>query len=165
MAWCLDFFAAELGAGGPRRRPSGSAPSASEAACFEASPSAPHALVVFYRSIYLANDLKPIEALARALLQRLRDHERLATSLKDEAAIAPLRALIVRRSFDVVLNATAFSARLDESEGSVLDRSTPPCCRSCSRDADLRPGGLPRAVSGRPTSRCMSPCRKSTAAS
>ena len=43
------------------------------------------------------------------------------TSLKDEAALAPLRELIAREPFDVVLNATAFSARLDESGGTVLD--------------------------------------------
>ena len=49
-----------------------------DAACFEAGPGAARALIVFYRSIYLANDLEPIEALARALQrQGLRGHERL----------------------------------------------------------------------------------------
>ena len=43
------------------------------------------------------------------------------TSLRDEAAIAPLRALIATEAFDVVLNATAFSARLDDGEGAVLN--------------------------------------------
>ena len=43
------------------------------------------------------------------------------TSLKDDAALAPLRAMIAARCFDVVLNATAFSARLDDAGGTVLD--------------------------------------------
>ena len=43
------------------------------------------------------------------------------TSLKDEAALEPLRAFLESRSFDVVLNATAFSARLDELKGTALD--------------------------------------------
>src|SRR5208337_553086 len=44
-----------------------------------------------------------------------------ATSLKDEAAIGPFRGLITAQAFDVVLNATAFSARLDDGAGTVLD--------------------------------------------
>ena len=77
---------------------------------------------MFYRSIYLANDLEPIEALARALRAKgFATTSVYVTSLKDEAALAPLRALIEREPFDVVLNATAFSARLDEAEGTVLD--------------------------------------------
>ena len=123
MAACLAFFAAELGAAALAPPPERvGAFGRFEDACFEAAPGAPQALVVFYRSIYLANDLKPIEALALALRGKgFAITSVYATSLKDEAALAPLRSLIERRSFDVVLNATAFSARLDESEGTVLD--------------------------------------------
>ena len=65
-----------------------------DAACFEAGPGAARALIVFYRSIYLANDLAPIEALARALRDKgLRGDSVFVTSLKDEAALAPLARL------------------------------------------------------------------------
>jgi len=123
MAACLAFLAAELGAATRALPPERvSAFGGFEDACFEAGPGAPHALIVFYRSIYLANDLKPIEALAQALRARgFATTSVYVTSLKDEDALAPLRALIEREPFDVVLNATAFSARLDEAEGTVLD--------------------------------------------
>ena len=123
MAACLAFFAAEFNAAALAPPPQRvSAFGRFEAACFDAAAGAPHALVVFYRSIYLANDLKPIEALALALRGKgFAVTSVYATSLKDEAALAPLRGLIERQSFDVVLNATAFSARLDEGEGTVLD--------------------------------------------
>ncbi len=123
MAAGLAFLAAELGAA---REPPPPAPVSAfgsfEAACLEAPPCAPRALIVFYRSIYLANDLAPIEALARELSAKgFATTSVFVTSLKDEAAIAPLRALIARQAFDVVLNATAFSARLDDGEATVLD--------------------------------------------
>ena len=93
-----------------------------DAACLKAGQGAARALIVFYRSIYLANDLEPIEALARALRDKgFAVTSVFVTSLKDEAALAPLRAFLAGRSFDVVLNATAFSARVDTSEGTALD--------------------------------------------
>ncbi len=89
---------------------------------FEAGQGAARALIVFYRSIYLANDLAPIEALARSLRDKgFAVTSVFVTSLKDEAALSPLRAFLAGRPFDVVLNATAFSARLDMSEGTALD--------------------------------------------
>jgi cobaltochelatase CobN len=122
MAGALAFLAAELGSA---RRVPGPSPVEAfgryERASFDAAH-APQALIVFYRSVYLANDVAPIDALAQALNERgLATTSVYVTSLKDEAALAPLRALIARRSFDVVINATAFSARLDESAGTVLD--------------------------------------------
>src|SRR5277367_5870644 len=123
MAACLAFFAAEIGAaaGAPPPVPV-RAFGRFEGACFRAEPGAPHALIVFYRSIYLANDLAPIEALAQALRDKgLATTSVFVTSLKDEAALEGLRALLDRRGFDVVLNATAFSARLDGAEGTALD--------------------------------------------
>jgi cobaltochelatase CobN len=123
MAACLAFLASEIGgaAAAPPPVPV-SAFGRFHAACFEARPDAAHALIVFYRSIYLANDLEPIEALARSLRDKgFAVTSIFVTSLKDEAALSPLRAFLDRQRFDVVLNATAFSARLDTSEGTALD--------------------------------------------
>ena len=79
MAACLAFFAAEIGAAASAPPPVPvDAFGRFERACFEAEPGAPHALIVFYRSIYLANDLAPIEAAGPgAPRQGLGDHERL----------------------------------------------------------------------------------------
>src|SRR5271168_2413844 len=123
MAACLAFFAAEIGAATNSPPPAPvDAFGRFERACFEAEPGAPHALIVFYRSIYLANDLAPIEALAQALRDKgLATTSVFVTTLKDEAAPEGLRAFLDRRRFDVVLNATAFSARLDGTEGTALD--------------------------------------------
>jgi cobaltochelatase CobN len=123
MTACLGFFASEIGgaAAAPPPVPV-SAVGRFDAACFEAGPGAAHALIVFYRSIYLANDLAPIEALARALRDKgFAVTSVFVTSLKDEAALSPLRAFLDRQRFDVVLNATAFSARLDAGGGTALD--------------------------------------------
>ena len=85
------------------------------------------ALIVFYRSIYLADDLAPIDALAAALEARgFAVTCAYVTSLKDAAVRAPLSELISREKFDIVLNATAFSARLDEGGGGVLDEADAP---------------------------------------
>ncbi len=123
MAAFLGFLSRELGVATAVPPPARvSAFGRFEDACFEAGPGAPRALIVFYRSIYLANDLEPIEALALALRAKgFAIMSVYVTSLKDEAALDPLRALIERQPFDIVLNATAFSAKLDEAEGTVLD--------------------------------------------
>jgi cobaltochelatase CobN len=123
LAACLAFLASEIGGATPAPVP---APVGAfgrfDGACFEAHPDAARALVVFYRSIYLANDLAPIEALARALRDKgLAVASVFVTSLKDEAALEGLRAFLEERRFDVVLNATAFSARLDGGGGTALD--------------------------------------------
>jgi cobaltochelatase CobN len=123
MAACLAAFAAEMGAapGAPPPAPV-SAFGCFERASFEAEPGAPRALIVFYRSIVLAGDVAPIGALAKALREKgLATTSVFVTSLKDEAALEGLRAFLDSRRFDVVLNATAFSARLDGSEGTALD--------------------------------------------
>src|ERR1700722_10036118 len=123
MGACIAFLASEIGGAAAVPPPvSVSAFGRFDAACFEAGPDAAYALIVFYRSIYLANDLAPIEALARALRdKRFAVTSVFVTSLKDEAALSPLRAFLDRQRFDVVLNATAFSARLDAGEGTALD--------------------------------------------
>ena len=92
-----------------------------------AGEGAVRALIVFYRSIYLADDLAPIDALANALEARgFAITCSYVTSLKDAAVRAPLSELISRERFDIILNATAFSARLDEDGGGVLDEADAP---------------------------------------
>ena len=114
-----------------------------DAACFEAGPGAARALIVFYRSIYLANDLAPIEALARALRDKgFAVTSVFVTSLKDEAALSPLRAFLDRQRFDVVLNATAFSARLDAERGNGARRAR--CADHAGRAGRSEPRGLAR---------------------
>jgi cobaltochelatase CobN len=139
MAACLAFLASEIGgaAAAPPPVPI-SAFGRFHAACFEARPDAAHALIVFYRSIYLANDLEPIEALARSLRDKgFAVTSVFVTSLKDEAALSPLRAFLDRQRFDVVLNATAFSARLDTSEGTALDALDAPIIQVVLAGASL----------------------------
>ena len=88
---------------------------------------APRALIVFYRSIYLADDLAPIDALAKALTSRgFVVKCAYVTSLKDPSAREPLSALLREQAFDVILNATAFSARGDDGAGGVLDEADAP---------------------------------------
>ena len=125
---CLAYLSALLGrAEEPPPPASVAAFGRFERACRGGAPGAPRALIVFYRSHYLADDCAPIEALAEALAgQGFATTAVTVTSLKDEAAVAPLAALIAAEPFDVVLNATAFSARLDDGEGTVLDAADAP---------------------------------------
>ena len=86
----------------------------------------PHALIAFYRSAWLAGDTAPYEALADALHARGFAVEALfVTSLKDPAVIAPLRERLARDPPDVIFNATAFSARLDNG-ATVFDACDAP---------------------------------------
>lgn len=91
-----------------------------------AGSGAPAALIVFYRAAMLAADTDPVIALAQALAARgFRVTAVYLTSLKDEAAATPLRAHLRTQRPDVILNLTAFSARL-EPAGSVLDEADAP---------------------------------------
>jgi cobaltochelatase CobN len=139
MAACLGFFASLIGGVATAPPPvSVSAFGCFDAACFEAGPGAARALIVFYRSIYLANDLAPIEALARALRDKaFAVTSVFVTSLKDEAALSRLRVFLAGRRFDVVLNATAFSARLDAEEGTALDALDAPIMQVVLAGASL----------------------------
>ncbi|HTJ65273.1 MAG TPA: cobaltochelatase subunit CobN, partial [Alphaproteobacteria bacterium] len=85
-----------------------------------------HALIVFYRAWMLAADTAPVEALAEALAARgCRVTAIYVTSLKDDAAIGPLAKLLRDDPPDVILNLTAFSARLDDGS-TVLDAADAP---------------------------------------
>jgi cobaltochelatase CobN len=75
----------------------------------------PRACVVFYRSAWLAGDIAPYEALCEALERQGFAVEALyVTSLKDPAVVSALRQRLQDDPPEVILNATAFSARLDD---------------------------------------------------
>nr|WP_294557256.1 cobaltochelatase subunit CobN [uncultured Rhodopila sp.] len=87
---------------------------------------APSALIVFYRAAMLAADTAPVTSLAQALSYRgFHVAAAYVTSLKDETAAPALRAHLAAHRPDVILNLTAFSARLDAG-GSVLDTAGAP---------------------------------------
>ncbi|WP_213770792.1 cobaltochelatase subunit CobN, partial [Bradyrhizobium sp. dw_78] len=82
----------------------------------------PTALVVFYRAILAASDTDPIDRLIGELIRRgIRPIGLFATSLKDPECDGWLRQSIARIAPDVIINATAFSARGDDGKGSPLD--------------------------------------------
>jgi cobaltochelatase CobN len=83
---------------------------------------APIVLVVFYRPILAASDTDPIDRLIGELARRgTRPIGLFATSLKDPESDGWLRQWIVRIAPDLIINATAFSARGDHGAGSPLD--------------------------------------------
>ena len=139
MAACLAFLASRIDGATDALSPAPvNAFGHFDRACFDGEQGAACALIVFYRSIYLANDLAPIEALARALSDKgFAVTSVFVTSLKDEAALSPLRVLLDRQRFDVVLNATAFSARLDMGEGTALDALDAPILQVVLAGASL----------------------------
>jgi cobaltochelatase CobN len=127
VAACLRFVAAYFSDQPPAPTPAEVQPfGIFQAACRSGSAEAPLALIVFYRAWMLAADTAPVTALAAALATRgFRVQAVYVTSLKDEAAVGPLRTLIETGKPDIVLNLTAFSAGLDGG-GSVLDLANVP---------------------------------------
>jgi cobaltochelatase CobN len=92
-----------------------------EPGCRSTNAAAPRALVLLYRSVLLAADTAPIDALADALASRGFAVEAwFVTSLKDSSAAEIVAHAIEEYRPDIILNTTAFSARLDDG-GSVLD--------------------------------------------
>ncbi|HEY1941147.1 MAG TPA: cobaltochelatase subunit CobN, partial [Roseiarcus sp.] len=127
LAACLDFVAAKIGV-----EREAAPPHKVEAfghyapGRIEAPGARARALIVFYRSAYLAGDAEPIDALAEALAARGLDVASVyVSSLKDGAAAGPLLQSVADWRPDVILNATAFSARLDDG-ASVLDSADAP---------------------------------------
>ncbi len=99
----------------------------------------PLALVTLYRSIWAAADAAPITALADALAARgFRVRAEWVTSLKDARVVAGLARLIETERPAIVVNTTAFSARLDDGT-TVLDRAGVPVLQAvlatCAREA------------------------------
>jgi cobaltochelatase CobN len=83
---------------------------------------APIVLVVFYRAFLAASDTDPVDRLIGELAQRgIRPIGLFAASLKDPESDGWLRHWIARIAPDLIINATAFSARGDGGAGSPLD--------------------------------------------
>ncbi|MBV8765586.1 MAG: cobaltochelatase subunit CobN, partial [Hyphomicrobiales bacterium] len=97
---------------------------------------APHALILLYRSAYLAADTLAITALADALAVRgFRVTSAYVTSLKDKEAAAPLADFLAEQKPEIILNTTAFSARLEA--GSVLDSADCPVIQAVLSGSSL----------------------------
>jgi len=115
LGWCEPFLSFTLPTAGRF-----------EAGCRKRDCTIGQALVVFYRSLMLAGDTAPINALADALAARGLDVTAIfVASLKDVEAIAFIRAALARDRPDVIVNTTGFSARLD-AEAGVLDGADAP---------------------------------------
>ena len=97
------------------------------------------AVVVFYRAYFLAGDIAPLEELAARLSERgVRTVGLYVDSLKTPETAAYVAGRLREIGPDLVLNATAFSARRDDS-GSPLDAAGVPVLQlmlaGSSRDA------------------------------
>ena len=97
------------------------------------------AVVVFYRAYFLAGDIAPLEELAARLSERgVRTAGLYVDSLKTPETAAYVAGRLREIGPDLVLNATAFSARRDDS-GSPLDAAGVPVLQlmlaGSSRDA------------------------------
>ncbi|MCB2135267.1 MAG: cobaltochelatase subunit CobN [Rhodobacteraceae bacterium] len=85
-------------------------------------PRRPPAVVTFYRSYLTSADTDPVDALIAALEERgFSAIGAFATSLKDPAAAAWLRAELNRLNPAAIVNATAFSAKGSDGSTSPLD--------------------------------------------
>ena len=126
IAACLDFIASKISGEGAAAHPRPVAPfGLFEPGCVPAPAGSPTALVLFYRSAFLAGDAAPIRALAETLArENFRVRCCFVSSLKDPAACPLLAQELAAEKPDVILNATAFSARLDG--GAVLDSADAP---------------------------------------
>jgi len=96
------------------------------------------ATIVFYRAMFLADDAAPIASLADALAERGFAIETIyVASLKEAESETFVSRALETFAPDVILNATAFSARRDK--GSVLDLADAPVLQvalaTSSRDA------------------------------
>jgi cobaltochelatase CobN len=138
IASALGWIAARLGRGAawdePRALP---AHGAFAPACRPGDGSL--ALLTFYRSFLTAADTAPIEALSEALAARgFAVRAEFVTSLKDGRVVEGLGRLIEATAPAIVINTTAFSARLDDGS-SVLERAGVPVLQAvmatCERDA------------------------------
>lgn len=96
------------------------------AACRAGAIEAPLAIIVFYRTYLLAGDVAPILAVADALAARgLRVLAAYVPSLKDSEAASWLIELLAREKPDVILNSTAFAARMDQAQSPLETADAP----------------------------------------
>ncbi len=138
IAACLDFIAAKVSGSGEAPKPK-PVPSFGVfmPACFQAPADAATAFVLFYRSAYLACDCAPVSALAAALSRaNFRVSSFYVSSLKDVSVCAALAEKIAAEKPDVILNATAFSARHDGAAG-VLDGADAPVLQVIFSGAEI----------------------------
>ena len=95
------------------------------AGCRAGDGAALRASLIFYRSLYLADDVAPIIALATALEARGFTVDALfVASLKEPESEGFVTQALEEFAPDVIINSTAFSARRET--GSVLDRANAP---------------------------------------
>jgi cobaltochelatase CobN len=121
----LGWIAARLGHTATWREPE-ALPAHGEFVAARRPGAGPLALLTLYRSVWAAADTAPIVALADALAARgLRVRAEFVASLKDARVVAGLGRLIEDERPAIVVNTTAFSARLDDGT-SVLDRAGVP---------------------------------------
>ncbi len=122
----LDFAGGLIG-GPAAPRDIATAPSAGfcDAARRVANADSGRALLVFYRSFFLSDDIAPILALANALSSRgLAVEAVFVASLKESASEKFLSETIAGFRPDIIVNTTAFSAR--GAAGAVLDLADAP---------------------------------------
>jgi cobaltochelatase CobN len=126
MSALLGWIETRLGSSAPWREPTPLPAAGVYAEACRDGQGAGHAVITFYRSLVLCGDCTPIVALADALAARgLRVTALFAASLKDAASIAVLQQTIAVAKPDIILNTTAFSAKL-EAGPSVLDAADAP---------------------------------------
>ena len=127
LTHCLDWVAAHLGYDRPVSEPAPiKAVMAYQAATRMASEHSPRALIVAYRSVMIAEDTEPLIALADALAARGFAVDCLCvSSLKDPQAVTEMAEFIDQFKPSIILNSTAFSAKLDDGT-TVLDRADVP---------------------------------------
>ncbi|HEY0145723.1 MAG TPA: cobaltochelatase subunit CobN [Methylovirgula sp.] len=96
------------------------------AACRSGASDAPLGVIVFYRAYLLAGDVAPIVAVANALAARgLRVLAAYVPSLKDAEAGIWLSELLAKEKPDVILNSTAFAARMDQARSPLESADAP----------------------------------------
>jgi cobaltochelatase CobN len=127
IQWLFAFVSTRLGRPIPWCEPAEiAAAGRCEIACRSSLSGAPRALVLLYRSVFLAADSRAIDALAEALAARgFAVESMFVTSLKDPAAAEIVANVVGEYRPDIILNTTAFSARLDDGT-SVLDSADAP---------------------------------------
>ena len=127
IAACLDFLRAKITGEGSSALPKAvPAFGRFSPACSPGAGEGATGFILYYRSAYLAGDSAPVSALSEALArENIRVETFFISSLKDAAACAPLAGEIAAQRPDIILNATAFSARLDGGAG-VLDQADAP---------------------------------------
>lgn len=111
MSAVLALAAARAGAAERIVAPPRPVPAAAPLPALEPDAERPRVLILFYRSLWLAGDTAPIDALCSALSARgLAPRPLFVSSLKDPAAQQMVREALEREQPHLVITTTAFSA-------------------------------------------------------